>query len=114
MAGVKGRSGRPRKLTKLQLESLLNDNWPLADRRAVIKSLHKQAIAGNVEAAKVLLFMAYGKPPARHEISGPEGRPLAVQVDPIEDLVEMLTRRAVEAEREDERKVEEEPSKLVN
>jgi hypothetical protein len=84
MAGVKGRSGRKPKYRILQLAELVNEYWPTSDRIAVVQQLQKAAIAGDVEAAKVLLFMTFGRPAQRHEISGPEGGPMEVDVSAVE------------------------------
>jgi hypothetical protein len=94
MAGVKGRSGRHKKILKLRLSELLDQTWPTPDRIAVVRQLHKAAIAGDVEAAKTLLFMAYGRPAQRHEISGPEGQPFEVDVNAVELLKQKLANLA--------------------
>ena len=46
-----------------------------------IKTLHKQAQAGDVDAAKTLLAYSYGRPSQKHEISGPAGGPVEVDLD---------------------------------
>lgn len=79
MAGVKGRSGRKPAAMKHRLIELLADAWTYSDRVDIIKNLHKQAKAGDVDAAKTLLAYSYGRPSQKHEISGPGGD--AVQVD---------------------------------
>ena len=94
MAGVKGRSGRKPALLKLLLDDLLNRSWPLDDRRAVISSLHTCAMGGDVEAAKVLLSYAYGKPNQRHEISGPGGEALEVELNVSDQLKRKLANLA--------------------
>jgi len=69
MAGIKGRSGRSPRSVELTLHSLLDAHWPIADRVQVIKTLHRNAVDGNHQAASLLLAYAYGKPTERIEHS---------------------------------------------
>lgn len=81
MAGVKGRSGRKPAAMKHKLLELLADAWTYADRVGIIKALNTAAKAGDVEAAKTLLAYSYGRPSQKHEVSGPEGAPIGVELD---------------------------------
>lgn len=93
MAGVKGRSGRRPALQAIKLQSLLDDAWPAKKRYEVVERLHAEAMIGNVEAAKVLLFMCYGRPAQRHEISGPDGAAIPVEHDPLDAILDRISRR---------------------
>lgn len=87
MAGIKGRSGRKPGPFKPLLAELLDEAWPKNKRRLVVQALVDAAIDdGNVEAAKTLLNYTYGKPAQRHEISGPDGGPLEVELDVRDQL----------------------------
>lgn len=87
MAGIKGRSGRKVEILKPLLQELLDESWPKHKRRLVIKALADAAIDdGNVEAAKTLLNYTYGKPAQRHEITGPDGGALEIEIDVRDQL----------------------------
>jgi hypothetical protein len=94
MAGVKGRSGRKPKYRILQFNDLINEYWPTADRIAVVQQLQKAAIAGDVEAAKVLLFMTFGRPRQQLELSGPGGQALEIGINASEQLKRKLANLA--------------------
>lgn len=83
MPFVKGQSGNPNgrrpSPQRLELENLLNRNWPLADREAALQNLVTMAKT-DLEALKLLLAYTYGKPIDRKEISGPDGEPLKAYV----------------------------------
>jgi hypothetical protein len=86
MAGVKGRSGRKSKLLRTKLAELVDDAWPVKKRHEIIASLHNSAINdGDTEAAKTLLAYAYGRPAQRHEISGPDGDSLQIEIQDVSD-----------------------------
>lgn len=77
--GARSGAGRKRREQELELHGLLLESWPTSDRRATIERLAEIAkgeTKGAVEAAKLLLAYAYGKPIDRQEISGPGGEPL--------------------------------------
>jgi|SoimicMinimDraft_3_1059731.scaffolds.fasta_scaffold66133_1 hypothetical protein len=90
MAGVKGRSGRKPKLLRTKLAELLDDAWPIRKRHDLVQGLHRAAVKGDTNAAKLLLGYAYGKPRSQVELSGPEGAPLEVDVTVIEQLKRKL------------------------
>lgn len=62
MAGIKGRSGRKPRSAEFGLAALLERVWKIEDREEVIRTLHRNAVAGNDKAASILLAYAYGKP----------------------------------------------------
>jgi hypothetical protein len=69
MAGVKGKSGgvrpnsgRKSRAEEMGLAALLDKCWSVADREACIRSLAKQASQGDIDAVKLLLSYAFGKP----------------------------------------------------
>lgn len=87
MAGQKGKSGGARpgsgrkpNEVRLELQNLLNEGWPLAERQKAIQKLAEQASQGNADAIKTLLAYAYGKPTERKEISGADGQDITIRV----------------------------------
>jgi len=81
--GARPNAGRKRKVEELEIHGLLSEAWPMARRRKAIARLADLAESDNraaVEAGKVLLSYAYGKPIDRKEISGPDGEPLKAYV----------------------------------
>jgi hypothetical protein len=74
--GIKGRSGRKSKAEEMGLASLLDRCWTKADREKCIKSLARQAAAGEIEAVKLLMAYTYGRPTEKHEHSGKDGGPI--------------------------------------
>lgn len=75
-------AGRKRKADELELMNLLNTAWPLSERRAAIERLVEMSknSFNKLDAIKLLLSYAYGKPVDRQEISGPDGGPLPMEV----------------------------------
>jgi hypothetical protein len=67
--GKKGASGRKSKAEEFGLAKLLNECWTLAERKACIKKLAASAKDGDLEATKLLLSYAYGKPPQSVDIT---------------------------------------------
>jgi hypothetical protein len=95
MAGAKGRSGRKPKQLRTKLAELMDDAWPVLKRHAIVQALHRQALnKGDTHAAALLLAYAYGKPRAQVELSGPDGAPLEVNLDVIEQLKRKLSNLA--------------------
>jgi hypothetical protein len=86
MAGVKGRSGRKSKQLRAKLGDLLDDAWPVANRHNLVRQLHALAMTGDTEAAKILLFMTYGRPRSQVEVSGPEGQPVELNVSIVDEF----------------------------
>jgi hypothetical protein len=81
--GARPGAGRKRKVEELELHGLLSEAWPMDRRRAAIANLADLAESDSrsaVEAGKVLMAYAYGKPIERKEISGPDGEPLKAYV----------------------------------
>jgi hypothetical protein len=79
--GSRPGSGRKSKAQELGLYKLLDECWPLSDRKIALKKLAENAKMGDIASNKLLLEYTYGKPTERHEISGPQGSPLSVIVD---------------------------------
>lgn len=82
----KGQSGNPGgrpSPARQQLEALLDECFPLAKRRKVIRLLVEDATSDDYERRKdarpLLLAYAYGKPTERKELSGPGGAPIPVE-----------------------------------
>lgn len=79
--GKKGRSGRKSKAEELGLVALLDECFTVEDRKELIKALVKEAKRAplmNMDAAKLLLSYAYGKPVDRKEVTGKDGQPIRV------------------------------------
>lgn len=71
--GARPGAGRKRKADELELQSLLIESWPLDQRRLTLESLATKARGQTkdaIEAARLLLAYAYGKPIDRQEHSG--------------------------------------------
>ena len=82
--GKKGRSGRKSKAVELGLAALVEKGWTPSDRDDCITALASQAKDPKSEhfmdAAKLLMAYAYGKPTEKHEVGGPGGGPVTVRV----------------------------------
>lgn len=79
----KGQSGNPGgrpSETRQALNALLDEMFPLAKRKKVIKLLVDDAMSDEYErraaARPLLLAYTFGKPVERQELSGPDGEPL--------------------------------------
>ncbi len=55
-------AGRKSKAEEMGLAALLDNCWPVSDRKHVIRTLHLAAKNGNARAAALLLAYTYGKP----------------------------------------------------
>lgn len=62
MPGAKGRSGRKTKAEEMGLNALLDKCWSVVEREKCIKSLAKNASAGDMDAIKLLMSYTFGKP----------------------------------------------------
>ncbi len=81
--GARPGAGRKRKADELELQSLLIEAWPLEQRRLTLERLATKArgdTKDSIEAAKLLLAYAYGKPIDRQEVSGPDGGAVPIQI----------------------------------
>lgn len=74
--GKRGRSGRKSKAEELGLAQLLDKCWTQAHREECITRLSAMARTGNLDAMKLLLAYAYGKPVERRELTGADGAPV--------------------------------------
>ena len=75
--GKKGRSGRKSKAEEMGLQALLAECWTEADRKACIRALAERAKKGikfDMEAVKLLMAYAYGRPVERKEVTGADAR----------------------------------------
>lgn len=68
--GKRTGSGRKSKAEEMGLAALLDKCWTKADREACIKTLAKDAKAGDKEAVKILMAYTFGKPKESVEIKG--------------------------------------------
>jgi hypothetical protein len=71
--GARPGSGRKRKADELELQSLLISAWPPEARQAALDRLSQKADSDrgdSLDALKLLLAYAYGKPIERQEHSG--------------------------------------------
>lgn len=82
--GKKGRSGRKSKAEEMGLAPLLNEAFPIEDRKAVIENLRRIATGHDdkvaVSAANLLLAYTYGKPKESVEHSGKDGEAFEIIV----------------------------------
>lgn len=83
MPFVKGQSGNPGGKpgkARQQLEALLDECFPLAKRKKLVKLLVDDATSDDYEKRKearpLLMAYTFGKPIERQEVSGPDGEPL--------------------------------------
>ena len=71
--GQKGASGRKTAKDEIELKNLLDECWTVDDRRACIKKLATKAkgrgLIFSMEAVKILMAYAYGKPVEHKEIN---------------------------------------------
>ena len=103
MPFVKGQSGNPGgrpSEARQQLAELLDEQFPLAKRRKVIKLLVEDATSDEYERRKearpLLLAYTFGKPTERQEITGASGGPVEIH-DARDRLTQLLTRHAADA-----------------
>ncbi len=79
--GKAGRSGRKSRAEEMGLMRLLNECWPLAERKKCIRKLARRASDGNIEAARLLLAYAYGKPKEMTDLDvSSQGCPLITEI----------------------------------
>lgn len=91
MAFQKGQSGNPGgrpSEARAQLSALLDETFPLAKRKKLIKLLVEDAISDDYEKRKearpLLLAYTYGKPTEHKEISGPDGSAIPLEIQRID------------------------------
>lgn len=60
--GKKGRSGRKSRAEEFGLDKLLNECWTMADRKKCLMALAGLANGGDLDATRLLMSYAYGKP----------------------------------------------------
>jgi len=82
--GKKGRSGRKSKAVEMGLVALLDKCWTVADRENCIRKLAKTASDplsnDRMDAAKLLMSYAFGKPKEKVEHGGDGGGAIEVIV----------------------------------
>lgn len=90
--GKKGRSGRKSKAEEMGLVALLDKCWTKKDREACITKLAasaKDPLSGDrMEAVKLLMSYAFGKPTEKHEHSGKDGDVFEVVVRHVSSTTE--------------------------
>lgn len=78
--GARPGSGRKTKAEILGLAELIDEAWPPADQKAVIRKLARDcnnpSFAVRHPARILLLSYKFGKPTEKHELTGAEGRDL--------------------------------------
>ncbi|MEW6210157.1 MAG: hypothetical protein AB1631_17455 [Acidobacteriota bacterium] len=85
--GKRPGAGRKPKVEEKKLRDLLDAGWPEKDRLEAIRIFAARASKGDLESFKILLAYAYGKPKEIHEISGPDGGAVLVDVTVALDKV---------------------------
>ena len=60
--GARPGAGRKSKAEEYRLFYLLAEAWPHIERVALLRKLGEKAVDGDLEAAKLLLQYAYGRP----------------------------------------------------
>jgi hypothetical protein len=76
--GARPGAGRKSKAQELKLFYLMAEAWPLSDRVAFLSVLAEKAKAGDLDAGKVLLQYAYGRP---RELGVSAGEPDALDFE---------------------------------
>lgn len=77
--GARPGAGRKPRFQDLDLQGLLSEAWPREQRYAAFVRLAEKATSDrgdSIDAMRLLLSYAYGKPIERQEISGPDGEPV--------------------------------------
>src|SRR5215211_4007994 len=81
--GKRSNAGRPSKAEEAGLHLLLDECWTDDERRKCIRALVAKTKPGkdfSLEAVKLLLAYAYGKPVDRQEITGANAEPVQVNI----------------------------------
>lgn len=78
--GSQPNAGRKSKASMLGLIALLDKCWAAPEREACITRLGILANEGNMDAIKLLMAYAFGKPKETKEISGLDGGAIAITV----------------------------------
>ena len=78
--GKRPDAGRKSRAEEMGLMRLLNECWTLAQRERVIRKLAALASKGDIEAIKLLMAYAFGKPTEKHQHSGDVNAPLEIRV----------------------------------
>lgn len=81
--GKRSNAGRKSRAEEAGLRQLLDQCWTDDDRRKCIKALVAQTKSEenfNLDAVKLLLAYAYGKPIDRQEVSGDAEEPVQIRV----------------------------------
>lgn len=79
--GPRRNSGRMSKAEQLGLVELIDRAWPQESREKCFRKLGQMFEEGNLEAGKLLLSYAVGKPKEVREHTGPEGGAIRVVVE---------------------------------
>jgi hypothetical protein len=84
IGGARPGAGRKTKAEILGLAAMIDESWPIAEQKKVIKKLAKDCMDDDFhirqEARKLLLAYKFGKPTERHEHSGPNQEPIQVDI----------------------------------
>jgi hypothetical protein len=80
-------SGRKSKAEEMGLVALLNECWTLAQRKKCIRKLATLAREGDMDAIKLLMAYAFGKPTEKRELSGPGGGAIPVSITEFLDKI---------------------------
>lgn len=91
MPFVKGQSGNPGgkpSEARAQLSALLDDQFPTAKRKKLIRLLVEDATSDDYERRKearpLLMAYTFGKPTEYKEVSGPDGAAIPLEVRSID------------------------------
>ncbi len=62
-------AGRKPKTVEIELSKLLDEKWPVEERRQAIQTFAARAAQGDQSAFALLMAYSYGKPTERHQHS---------------------------------------------
>lgn len=79
--GARPNSGRTSKAVMLGVVALIDKCWTVADREACVRKLAKLSNDGNLEATKLLMNYAFGRPKEVKELTGADGGAIRVVVE---------------------------------